>query len=213
MSTFVYLMEADLGDLAYAIAVLIMAAASGIAGHLKKKRRDQLNRDMVRPGRPESAKKEQKKEAKTLEDLVEIFLPPEARELRRRRASEAGKREGARPPHRAAPVAPHVEPPLRRPQPEGARRVPARPAPARPAPPRPPKPETHIGTPIAEIKHIDHELKRAMAEKAEAALRARRRRAQSVTLPQRLDKKDLRKAIVLNEVLGRPLALRDPAEF
>ncbi|UCG33662.1 MAG: hypothetical protein JSU68_03315 [Phycisphaerales bacterium] len=203
MSTLVYLMEADLGDLAYAIAVLIMAAASGIAGHLKrKKRKEQLQRDTVRPGRVELAR-EKKKEVQTLEELVEVFLPPEVRELRRRKEQEARKREAPRPLRPAEPFPPRVESPLHRPRPP-AKPAPARPAPARPARPRTPKLET-----LVEGKHIEYELERAQAQKSEAAVLARPTRAPRVTLPRHLDKGDLRKAVVLNEVLGRPLGLRD----
>jgi hypothetical protein len=74
-------------------------------------------------------------------------------------------------------------------------------------------PETLVAPPIAEIRHVAHELARAKAEEAKAALRARVRRAPGVKLPRRLARDDLRKAIVLNEVLGKPVGFRDPAEF
>ena len=77
----------------------------------------------------------------------------------------------------------------------------------------PPEHQTHVGAPIAEIKHIDHELEKARARQDAAALRARPMRATGVTLPRRLKRDDLRKAIVLNEILGKPLALREPSDF
>lgn len=236
-----YLLEMEGGDLAYAIAMLIMAGAAGIAGHFKKKKaQEEFEEEIHKRAESRAAAGETPAESDEpieptksdeIPDVAELF-----KMIIRRKAAVPDKRQ-------SDPQAPRVEPPLKparrtRTGPEpakgarpAARKAPPalRQAPARPKPQRRREPERiSLGALHGDKVTIDStEHARHIAVGAEQVGRTAEAHAgklgkrhigsslaawggKSQARGSRFTRADLRRAIIMNEVLGKPVALRDP---
>ena len=218
-----YLMDSDWGDLAYAIAIIIMGLA-GAAGNLFKKKKKQAEQAEFEKEIKDRSRKPSESGKHKIEELVEVLLPPE---LRRKLRAE--------PPQR--PAAPKVASPLERP------RAPAPPRPVRARPARP----AHRGLDAlhAEAVVIDSaQHAKSVSRDADRLGRAAEQRAQKLRdrfgsrkpsargRPARLARRGrparlarqgrarkrrprysaraLREAIITREILDKPVALREP---
>ena len=207
-------MTGDVGDLAYAIAVLILSAIAGIAGHFKKKKkRAELEKQTQRRSEPRTSPEPPKKAEfpTSPAELIEMILK------RKGQASEAS---------RAGP--PKVEPPLR----PARAPSPQRPEPARPVARVPQRPAARsLGAlhkdqvtidSVEHARHISDSAQRLgrSAEERTGLLQQRfkerkRGRAKGVSSSRKRSSRsrytlaDLRRAIIMNEILGKPVALRD----
>lgn len=207
-------MSGDFSELAYAIAVLILSAIAGIAGHFKKKKRQAEFEKQSQPSSKPRTSPEptEKTEFPTSPaELIEMILK------RKGQASEAS-RAGA----------PKVEPPLR----PARAPSPQRPQPARPAAQAPQRPaaisldalhqDQVIIDSVEHARHISEGAQRLgrLAEERTGLLQQRfkeRKRtkgkrvstSRSKSSRSRYTLADLRRAIIMNEILGKPVALRD----
>ncbi len=207
-------MNGDFSELAYAIAVLILSAVAGIAGHFKKKKKQTELEKQIQPrGTPRtSPKPSEKAEFPT--------SPAELMEMILKRTGHASAASGAGPPK--------VEPPLR------PARAPSqqRPQPARPVARVPQRPaaisldalhqdQVTIDS-VEHARHISEGAQRLgrLAEERTGLLQQRfkeRKRtkgkrvstSRSKSSRSRYTLADLRRAIIMNEILGKPVALRD----
>ena len=194
MTSAFYLMDTDFGDLAYAIAILIMGGASALVGHFRKKKKQAEFEEGIK--KRSRRQPQAKPRGKTLEEWVEAILPEEVKSARRPKAPVA-ERPGVGPPaaRRVEPAGPpQMESPLVRP--------------GRPAPPKPPsaRPVTPPPRLVREAARTGERAPQPSACDLRAAKRA-------WYLPSRCTKDELRKAIIMNEVLGKPIALREPVDF
>ena len=221
-------MSGDFGELAYAIAVLILSAVAGIAGHFKKKRRQTETEKQVQPRSAASTSRTSPEPTKKAEfptspaELMEMILK------RTGRGSETGEAG-----------APKVEPPLRPARARSSgRRQPAHPvarAPQQASPAKTPKPQRagarslgalhqdqvtidsveharHISDGAQEVGRLaeehtgllQHRLKERKHAWGKGVASSRKRSSRSRYTPS-----DLRQAIIMNEILGKPVALRD----
>lgn len=206
-----FLLEGDLGDLAYAIGLLVMAVFSAFASHLKKKKEkakfeQKPGKGSVRP-QPETQRK--------IEELIEVFLPKEV--TRQRTETPA-----PRPPVTSIPARPVSREPAARPPRPAAK-------PARPVKTPPPERQSLSAlrakkVVIDSIEHARHiseeaqitgrsaeELARHLQGRYESAadqILARQRRGSKSRRPLLLSKARIRQAIILNEIISKPVALR-----
>lgn len=190
-NTFTMLAQDGLGDMLYPIAILVMALLSWIGGKLKQAKGPASPPPAGRaPARyDDDADAEEPDDDTRVIDLAELLG---IRQAQRPDAPSERTTAPPQPPALAVRPAPVARPAQSVPPPRAPQRTPAPPVDLAPA---------LVAIDLA----LPHELVPAVAPRPAVAARSRRasRRLGLLT------RADLRRAIILNEILGKPLALRD----
>lgn len=190
-------------DLVWVAFVLVVSAIGWIIDKVRKSQEAQKSPPRTDPAREDD----------TEEEVFEILFPkpkgggepPSSRPLPRVPRSTSAPRPSAPPPSRRVPSRPIPPGRLPEPVPVPARGRAASPRPVarRPAPSAEPSPRVDLA----------EQADRADREALEKARRSAAQRASmepAAGVPITLTRRRLREAIILNEVLGPPLALREP---
>jgi hypothetical protein len=210
---------ADGGEIIYVIALLVLAAGSAVFEKLKQKMADSKDRKPPdqRPSPPVRPTRQQPSRP---------AAPPPRPVQRSQPVRPARPAAPPRPVRPAAPT-PHPQQPVARPMRPAPQRPPAR-QPERPVPAQP-APQAHRERPgRGEVGRVtQHRVESGVEKKAKAPrqamgkLAADRRRDHPPAMLEPLETArsgsfrniplaEIRRAVVLNEILSAPIALRDP---